>query len=501
MNKRRVPSPPVDVAIVGTGPNGLAAGVILARAGLSVHLFEAGDTFGGGLRSIPLFDSEVVHDICSAVHPLGAASRFFREFDLEARGVELRVPDASYAHPLDGAPPGVAYRDLERTCEQLGRDGARWRGLMEPLVKHSESVVDLVLSDQRRLPKDVLAPLLLAPRALLGGSPLTSRLFAGRTARALLAGVAAHSLGRLPSLPGGAVAMLLGHLAHASGWPLPRGGSQRLADALVADIEAHGGTCHASTPIEDLREVGQAKAVLLNVSPKVFLDLAGPRLPARYRRRLGRFTHGPGSAKVDFLVSDPVPWRDLEVGRAPTVHVGGDEREVFAYESAVQRGERRGEPFVLLVDPAVADPDRARPGRRPLWAYCHVPNGDPADPTEAITARIERYAPGFRDTVLESRAITAPEFERYNRNYVGGDIAGGAVTVPQMLARPAPRVNPYATPLRGVYLCSASTPPGPSVHGMAGYHAARAVLRKEFGIRTLPALEPGPPVSPGGMVR
>ncbi|MBK1785817.1 phytoene desaturase family protein [Prauserella cavernicola] len=485
----------MDVAIVGTGPNGLAAGVVLARAGLTVALFEAGSTPGGGLRSTTLFDSEVVHDICSAVHPLGAASRFFREFDLGARGVEMCVPSASYAHPLDDAPAGIAFHSLDRTCERLGRDGARWRRLLEPLVRHSESIADLVLSDQRHVPPHVLAAAALAPRALLQGSPLANRLFTEPTAPALLAGVAAHSLGRLPSLPGGAVAMLLGHLAHAGGWPVPKGGSQRIVDAMVADIKAHGGTIHTGTPIEDLREVASARAVLLNVSPTVLLDLAGSRLPTRYRDRLARFRYGPASAKVDFLVSEPVPWRDPEVRAAPTVHLGGGHREIAASESAVQRGRRPANPFVLVVDPTAADPDRARPGKRPLWTYCHVPNGDPVDPTEAITAQLERFAPGFRDTVLASRAITAPEFETYNRNYVGGDIAGGAVTVSQMLARPTLSVDPYATPLRGVYLCSGSTPPGPSVHGMAGYHAARNVLRKEFGIRTLPRLQPGPPVN------
>ncbi|WP_307849593.1 phytoene desaturase family protein [Qaidamihabitans albus] len=480
----------MDVAIVGTGPNGLAAGVILARAGLSVRMYEAGDTIGGGLRSRALFDDEIVHDLCSAVHPMGAAARFFREFDLGARGVDMLQPEASYAHPFPDGPAGVAYHSLDRTCAELGADGPRWRRLMAPLLEHSRAIVDLFLSDQRRLPNDPLVPLLLGSRTLAHGTPLATRRFSGRTAPGLLAGVAAHSLGPLPSLPGAAVAMLLGHLAHGSGWRLPRGGSQRIADAMAADITAHGGVLHTAAPVEDLRELAGAKAVVLNVSPKVLLRLAGSLLPARYRERLAAWRYGPAAAKVDFLVSEPIPWADPEVGKAGTVHLGEDQRDIFAHETAVSRGVTVAHPFTLVVDPAVADPARARPGKRPVWAYCHVPNGDRSDPAERVQARIERYAPGFGDTVLARRGVPAAELEEYNPNYAGGDIAGGAVTLPQMLFRPTPRWHPYRTPLSGVYLCSASTPPGPSVHGMAGYYAAADVLRREFGIRDLPSLKP-----------
>ncbi|PXY20981.1 phytoene desaturase family protein [Prauserella muralis] len=492
----------MDAAIVGTGPNGLAAGVILARAGLSVQLFEAGDTVGGGLRSAALFDSDVVHDLCSAVHPMAAASRFFREFDLGGRGVEMLRSQAAFAHPLTEAPAGIAYPDLDRTCERLGRDGPRWRRLMAPLIRHSEAVTDLVLSDQRHLPVDPPAALALGPRVLAYGTAAgAGRLFREPTAAALLAGVAAHAIGRLPSLPGGAIAMLLGHLAHRTGWPLPRGGGQSIADALAADIEAHGGVVHTASPVRDLRELAEAKVVLLNVSPRVFLDLAGPLLPERYRKRLRAFRYGPGAAKVDFLVSEPIPWADPDVAAAATVHLGDEQADVFAHETAVTRGERPDEPFVLLVDPAAADPGRAHRGRRPVWAYCHVPNGDRADARKRIQARIEQFAPGFGDTVLACRSVPAAELEDYNPNYVGGDIAAGAITLPQMLARPALRADPYGTPLPGVYLCSASTPPGPSVHGMAGYHAARAVLRREFGVRQLPSLQPDPARYPGEAMR
>lgn len=481
-----------DVAIVGTGPNGLAAGVVLARAGLAVELYETADEIGGGMRTRALFDPEVVHDICSAVHPMAASSRFFREFGLAGRGVEMLHPEAGYAHPLDGGRSGIAFRGLEETCARLGADGARWRRLMRPLLDHSQGVVDFFLSGQRGVPGDLAAPFLLGTRLLAHGTPLAGSRFATEEAAALFTGVVAHAVGKVPSLTGGAVGLLLGHLAHGTGWPIPRGGSGRIAEAMAADITEHGGTFHTGREITDLRETEGAGAVLLDIAPKAFLRIAGERLPRRYARALAAFRYGPGSAKADFLVSEPIPWADPEVGRAATVHIGGTQAEMFAQETRTARGQGSPDPFVLLVDPAVADPGRAGNGRRPVWAYAHVPNGDPADPVETITARIERYAPGFRDTVIERRGVPAAGFEAYNANYVGGDIGAGAMTLRQSILRPTPRLDPYRTPLPGVYLCSASTPPGPSVHGMCGYYAARSALRREFGVRTPPSLAPKP---------
>ncbi|MEU3843099.1 NAD(P)/FAD-dependent oxidoreductase [Streptomyces sp. NPDC028635] len=486
-----------DVAIVGTGPNGLAAGVVMARAGLRVELHEAAETIGGGLRTASLFDSGVVHDLCSAVHPMAAASPFFRGFDLAARGVELLQPEISYAHPLDGGRAALAHRSLAKTCEHLGVDGPAWRRLMEPLLERSEAVVDLVLSGQRRLPEDPAAALLLASRVALHGSGLGAARFRGEEAPALLTGVAAHAVGRLPSLASAAVAMLLGHLAHGSGWPLPRGGSGRIAQALADDITAHGGVFHTGHHVTDLAELHGARAVLLDTGTKGFLALAGGRLPRAYARRLERFRPGPGAAKVDFLVSGPIPWADPAVGRAGTVHLGGTHAEMVRQETANARGVRTARPFVLVVDPAVADPDRALPGKRPVWAYAHVPNGDPTDPYDLVRERIERYAPGFTDTVVAHRSVAAAAYEEYNPNYTGGDIGTGAMTLYQSIARPVPRLDPYRTPLPGVFLCSAATPPGPSVHGMSGYLAARSALRHCFGIRDVPALGParGPAVT------
>ncbi|MFI9581318.1 phytoene desaturase family protein [Streptomyces sp. NPDC052236] len=476
-----------DAVVVGTGPNGLSAAVTLLRAGLSVELYEAHDTIGGGLRTEALFDSDVHHDICAAVHPMAAASRFFREFDLTARGVELLQPEIPYAHPLDSGDTVLAHRDLTATSGGLGADGRRWRRLMAPLAGHSQGVVDLILSGQRDLPRDLVAPLLLAPRVLAHATRLPLRT---ERARALLTGVAAHAVGRLPSLAASAVSLLLGHLAHTTGWPLPRGGSARIADALAADIVAHGGRIRTGQPIKDLAELGGVPLVLLDTSPKGLLQLAGDRLPGRYRRALGRFRYGPGAAKADFLVSGPIPWAHPDTGRAGTVHLGGTRADMFRTESAAVRGIQDPEPFVLLVDPAATDPDRAVGGKRPVWAYAHVPHGDTRDPVALITRRIERYAPGFGDTVVAARGVSAAQYETYNPNYVGGDIGAGAMTVRQSLLRPTAQWDPYRTPLPGVYLCSASTPPGPSVHGMSGYLAALSALRREHGIRTAPSLAP-----------
>ncbi|HJQ45058.1 MAG TPA: NAD(P)/FAD-dependent oxidoreductase [Amycolatopsis sp.] len=479
-----------DAIVVGSGPNGLAAAVILARAGLRVELAEGAFGLGGGLRSQTLFDDGVVHDHCSAVHPMAAASRFFREFDPAARGVESCHPEVAYGHPLDGGRAGLAFRSLERTCDELGADGRRYGALLRPLVTHSQSSVDAMLSDHRSLPSDPRGSLALPLRILLQGTGFSRHMFNGDAAPAMLAGLAGHGIGRLPSLPAAGVILLLGHLAHTTGWPIVRGGSRRLANALADDFLAHGGIVHTGAPVTDLRELAPFRAVVLDVGPRNLLDIAGSLLPSGYRRRLERYRYGPGAAKVDFLVSEPIPWANPGLRGAGTVHLCGNQAEVYASENATVRGERLARPFVLLSEPMVADETRGLPGKRPVWTYCHVPHGDPVDPAEAIRWQIERFAPGFSDTVLAHRTTTAPQQAEHNPNYVGGDIAVGALTLPQILARPVARWNPYQTPLKGVYLCSAATPPGPGVHGMCGYYAAKSVLRTEFGITELPSLAP-----------
>lgn len=359
---------------------------------------------------------------------------------------------------------------------------------MEPLVRRSGAVVNAVLSDMRTPPAHPTAAAVLG--ALVAAHALGPGPYTTEAARALFAGVAAHAVGRLPSPSGAAVGLLLGHLAHVNGWPVPRGGSAAIADAMVADITAHGGTVRTSHEVTDLRELPRARVVLLDVAPRSFLRMAGGRLPGGYRRALERFRYGPGAAKADFLVSDPIPWQAPGVGRAGTVHLGGDHREVFRAETATARGRRTEAPFVLVTDPAATDPSRQVKGKRPVWAYAHVPHGDPRNPVDLIRRRIEQFAPGFTDTVIAGRGIPAAEMEEHNPNYVGGDIGAGAMSPWQTVMRPAAVPVPYRTPLRGVYLCSSSTPPGPGVHGMPGYLAALAALRREYGVRTPPRLSP-----------
>ena len=472
-----------DAAVIGSGPNGLAAAVTLARAGLRVTVYEAADEYGGGLRSVPLFEPDVVHDICSAVHPMAAASPFMRAFDLPAHGVGLRTPDLSYAHPLAGGRAALAWRDLAATAEGLGPDGPAWTRLMAPLMEHSHELVDLLLSDFRHPPRGPAVPLLLGPRMLRHGTPLARLQFRDDLAPALLAGVAAHVFGRLPSLPGAGVSLLLGHLAHTTGWPVPEGGSASIARALAEDLLAHGGTIRTGVRIDSLAEVGPVRIVLADVGPREFSRIAGPDLPPRYARALGALRYGPGASKVDFLLSERVPWTHPDLHRAGTLHLGGTRAEVYAQETRNTRGVRSDHPFVLVADPVAADPGRGRPGAYPLWAYAHVPHNSPDDAADAIIAGIERHAPGFRDTILAQRSLTAPQLELYNPNYTGGDISAGAMTLRQSALRPAPRWDPYRTPLPATYLCSASTPPGPGVHGMPGYLAARSALRHELGIR------------------
>jgi phytoene dehydrogenase-like protein len=480
-----------DVVVVGSGPNGLAAAVVMARAGLSVAVFEAQPTVGGGARTLELgLAPGVRHDLCSAVHPMAAASPFFREFDLAARGVELRYPEVSYAQPLDGGRAGIAYRDLGRTVEGLGADGSAWRRLMGPLVEHPDAVVEFGTFDRRRIPRWPVRSARVGLVGLEQGSPLWNRRWRTDVAPALLTGVAAHAITPLPSVAAGAASIVLAALAHAPGWPLPVGGSQAIVDALVADLAAHGGTVTMDAEVSDLDALPAARAYLFDTTPAALVAIAGDRLPDRYARALSRFRYGNAVAKVDFVLSGPVPWAHPEVRRAGTIHLGGTREQMAEAEAAVFAGRHAERPMVLASDPAMLDEGRIVGGLRPLWTYAHVPKGSTVDVGDAVQAQVERFAPGFGEVVAARRTIPAAEMARHNANYIGGDIAAGAVTIWQMLARPALRWNPYRTPAEGIYLCSASTPPGPAVHGMCGLHAAKRALRDRFGIRRTPPLAP-----------
>ncbi|MCC3300899.1 phytoene desaturase family protein [Arthrobacter sp. zg-Y895] len=477
-----------DVSVVGAGPNGLAAAVIMARAGLKVEVFETQSTVGGGSRTKELMEPGHLHDICSAVHPMALASPFFRSFGLDRR-IDLVVPEISYASPLDGGRAALAYRDLDRTVEGLGRDGAAYRRLMEPLVRRSEAVTELLMGSLLSVPRDPIALACFGLAALDQGTPLWNRRFVEDAAPALLSGVAAHPVGKMPSLPSAGGGLMLGTLAHSVGWPIPVGGSQAIAEAMADDLRAHGGKISTGHRITSLDEVAGSRAVILDVSPSVLLELGGDRLPPRYARALERFRYGNAACKVDFILSGPVPWANPEMARTGTAHLGGTRAELAAAEADVAAGRHPARPYVLLSQPSGFDPTRAPAGRSVLWSYCHVPAGSTVDMTEAVTAQIERFAPGFRDVIVDSRVTTAADLARYNANYVGGDFGGGAVTLAQMLIRPVLSPKPWRTALPGVYLSSASTPPGPGVHGMGGLHAAKLALKDVFGL-PMPSLEP-----------
>lgn len=473
-----------DVTVVGSGPNGLAAAVTAARAGLTVRLVEAAPTLGGGLRTSELTLPGFRHDVCSAVHPAAMASPFFHAFGLTKR-LDWIVPEVSYAHPLGGGRAGIAWRDLDRTAEGLGRDGPAWRSLIGPLLLRLDGVVDFTGSQLLRVPRDPIAAIRYGLRVLEQGSRLWNARFRGEAAPAMLTGVAAHAAGRHPSLATAGAGLLLAMHAHGHGWGFPVGGSQAIADALVADFLAHGGTVETDERVESLAEVERSRVVLLDTSPELLMR---SDIPSGYRRALSRYRYGAGVAKVDFALSGPVPWANRDVALAPTVHLGGTRGEIAAGENLVSRGSVAEHPFVLVTQPSVLDDSRAPAGKHVLWAYIHVPADSGLDATELVTAQMERHAPGFRDLILAAVSSSARELAAYNPNYVGGDIYSGALTLRQLVKRPVVSARPWRTPIDGVYLCSSATPPGPAVHGMNGWFAARLALRDRFGIRDAIAL-------------
>jgi phytoene dehydrogenase-like protein len=475
----------VDITVVGSGPNGLSAAVLCARAGLSVQVLEAQPTLGGGARTLadPEFP-EVRHDICSAIHPLALASPFLTEFDLRARGVRLAVPEISYANPLPGRPAALAYRDLERTCAELEHGGS-WRHLLGPLADRGGDVVEFLLGDKRSLPPGLAATALLAQRMLEQGTPLWGRL-RGDDARSLFTGVAAHAISTLPSFVAAGAGLLLATIGHTSGWPVPAGGSQAIADALIDDLRANGGTLATDAEVR----TPPTGVVIYDTAPTALLDIYGDALPSRYARALRRYRYGPGIAKVDFVLSEDVPWADPRLADAPTLHLGGTRAQMALAEAEIAAGRHAEWPMVLAAQSYAADPSRIDgQGRRPFWTYAHVPAGSPVDQADVITAVMERFAPGFADIVVAARSIPASLLAEHDANYVGGDIGVGGTTIPRALLGPTPRVNPWTTPIPKAYLCSSATPPGGGVHGMSGYYAARTVLRREFGLRT-PSLRP-----------
>lgn len=466
-----------DAVVIGSGPNGLAAGIALAEAGVSVSVIEGAELLGGGCRSEELTLPGFVHDTCSTVHALALASPFLSRLPLEQHGLELVHPDAPFAHPFDDGSAVVAERSVDATALGLGPDERAYRRLFGPLVRSSGQLFESILAPFR-LPHHPLVLARFGPPALRSAAGLARSRFEGERARALLAGCAAHSMLSLRGPASAAFGLVLATSAHAVGWPVARGGSQRLADALAAHLRSLGGDVATGRWIESLDELRGARAVLADVTPRQLVSIAGARMPEGYARRLGRYRYGPGIFKLDWALDGPVPWRAPEVARAGTVHLGGTLGEIVRSEDAAIRGRDCDRPYVLLVQPTLFDPARAPEGKHVAWAYCHVPSGSTRDMTDAIEAQVERFAPGFRDLIAARSALDSTEVERRNPNYVGGDINGGLQDLRQLFTRPVARLDPYSTPVDGLYICSSSTPPGGGVHGMCGYFAARSALRR-----------------------
>jgi len=466
--------------VIGSGPNGLAAAITLARAGLEVEVHEAEEQLGGGLRSAELTLPGFVHDVCSSVHPLGLASPLFRTLELDVEWVQ---PDAPAAHPLDDGTAVLLEHSLLATAEGLGRDDGAYRRLVGPLVESWREVERVLLGPHPVPPRTVLRlgdrlgarGLAAALRAALSSArALAEERFAEQRTRAWFAGHAAHSMLPLERRPSAGFGLTLAVLGHVVGWPFPRGGSQLLADALAAKLRDLGGEIRTSSPVDSLP---RADLVLADVVPRELLRLARGRLPERYARALHSYRHGPGAFKVDWALDGPIPWSAAECRRAGTAHLGGSLDEISASEWDAWRGRPAERPFVLLAQTSLFDQTRAPAGKHTAWAYCHVPNGSGQDMTERIEAQVERFAPGFRELVLARHAMGPAELEARNRNLAGGDLNAGAMDLGQLLFRPVRKLVPYRTPLTGVYLCSAATPPGGGVHGMCGFSAARVALR------------------------
>jgi phytoene dehydrogenase-like protein len=468
-----------DAVVVGSGPNGLAAAVALAQRGLSVLVLEAADVIGGGTRSAGLTEPGFVHDVCSAVHPMAVASPFLKTLPLAEHGLEWVHPDIPLAHPLDDGSAAVLERSVEATADTLGADARTYRRLMGPLVAKAEGLFDDLLGPFR-FPRHPVAAARFGWQAIRSAKGLADAHFRTEKARALVAGLAAHAVLPLEQSPGAAIALMLAVAGHAVGWPVARGGSQRIADALAGRLRKLGGEIVTGRRVASLDELPPARAVLLDLSPRQVVTIAGRKLPRRYARRLGRYRHGPGVFKIDWALAGPIPWRAAECRRAGTVHLGGGLEEVAAVERAPWRGEHPERPFVLLAQPSLFDPTRAPAGKHTAWGYCHVPSGSAFDMTDRVEAQVERFAPGFRELILARHAMNTAAMERHNANYVGGDITGGIADWRQLFTRPVARLNPYTTPVAGLFLCSASTPPGGGVHGMCGAFAAQAALRRVF---------------------
>jgi phytoene dehydrogenase-like protein len=468
-----------DAVVVGAGPNGLAAAITLAREDRSVTVLERADEAGGGARSAELTLPGFVHDVCSAIHPFGRSSPFFAEAGLERFGLRWVEPPAAFAHPLDDGSAVIVTRDVDETAGQLGRDADAYRRLVGPLVRGYAKLIPDILAPFH-VPLWPRRALRLAWFGLHALQPATwlARRFRDEPARAVLAGVAAHSVLRLDEPISGAAALVMLGSAHHDGWPFPEGGAGRISAAMAASLQDLGGTIETARDVDSLEDLPRARVALFDTSPRALASVAGARLPYGYRRKLRAYRYGPAVFKLDIAIEGPIPWRNEAVGRAGTVHLGGTFEEIARSEADATAGSVNDRPFVLLAQQSLFDRTRAPRNRNAVWAYSHVPNGTTIDYTEIILGQIERFAPGFRDRILKVATTTPADLEAYNPNNVGGDMSGGRIDLRQLFTRPVARLDPYSTPDPRLFLCSSSTPPGGGIHGMCGWHAAHSVVRR-----------------------
>ena len=473
-------SPEYDAIIVGSGPNGLAAAIRLALEGLKVKVFEASDTIGGGMRTKELMQTGYLHDICSAIHPMAASSPFMQRLPLKDFGLEWIHPEVAAAHPLEGEDTVLLTTDLFDTAYRLGADEKIYKSIVAPITENWNDLTKDFLGPLR-FPRK---PFQLAAFGLKGLQPATlfKRHFKTERAKALFAGMAAHSILPLQSIATTAIGLVFFGAAHTRGWPLPKGGSQSIANAMGNYLKSLGGEIETGFKVTDIRELPSSKTILFDLTPRQISEIAGDILPTTYKKRLNSYQYGSGVFKIDYILSESVPWKDPDSNKAGTVHLGGTFSEIAASEKQMDKGGHPENPFVLVAQQSIFDNTRTPDKKHTLWAYCHVPNGSTVDMTEAIENQIERFAPGFRDVILDKRTMNTTDMHNYNANYIGGDINGGRQDITQLFNRPVSFYQPYATPAKGIYICSSSTPPGGGVHGMCGFHAANLALKKEFGI-------------------
>ncbi|MEA2570509.1 MAG: hypothetical protein QOI24_2510 [Acidobacteriota bacterium] len=471
-----------DAVVVGAGPNGLSAAIVLARAGLRVIILEANESIGGGARTEELTLPGYLHDVCSAIHPMGLVSPFFRTLPLAEHGLVWKESPLAIAHPLDDGTAAVLEQSLDATAQTLGEDGDAWRNLLGPLARNADALFDEILRPIRIVPRHPLLMARFGLSALWSASSLAKSRFKGEHARALFAGCAGHSFLPLEATASASFGLVLALAGHAVGWPAAKGGSVSITNALASYFRSLGGEIQTGTRVTSMRELPPSRAVLFDVTPRQLAAIAGDELPRSYVNKLTKFRYGPGVFKVDWALDGPIPWTAADCHRSATVHVGGTLDEVAEHERAIWQGRVTDKPFVLVAQQSLFDSGRAPDGKHTGWAYCHVPHGSTIDMTNAIEQQIERFAPGFRARILARHTMNTAQYEAHDANFIGGDIGGGANGLTQFITRPFPSLDPYATPNERIYICSSSTPPGGGVHGMCGYWAATSALKSIFGV-------------------